>query len=155
MTLEPLNVWSLNQETIASEMSNFAHLPFVLDGAEFASVEAFYVWLKWHGDPEKQSQAQKLFGLAAKEFGAVSTNTHSEYFGIAFELGSEHHHHLIRRAIRAKLEYHPDVARRFADTFPRPITHDGGVAEDPATRLPTYIFCKMLEDLRQELARSI
>jgi len=151
VSMEPLNVWSLNPEVIANEMSNFAHLPFVLDGKSFASVEGFYVWLKWHGDQEKQAQAQKLFGLVAKEFGTASTNSHTEYMGAKFELGSTQHHELIKRAIRAKLEQHPDVAARFADTYPRPITHDVDVAEDPATRLPAETFCKMLEDLRQEL----
>jgi predicted NAD-dependent protein-ADP-ribosyltransferase YbiA (DUF1768 family) len=43
--LKPLNVWSMSDEEIGREMSNFAHTPFVLDGLEFGSVEAFYVWL--------------------------------------------------------------------------------------------------------------
>ena len=64
---------------------------------------------------------------------------------------------LIKRAIRAKLGAHPDIARAFAATAPRPIIHDTGHPEPPDTEFPAVVFCRVLTELREEirLARSI
>jgi hypothetical protein len=146
----PLNVGSAGAELIAIEMSNFENAPFVLDGRRFESVEGFYVWLKWSGNPEKQALAQKLSSYEAKAFGKASKNTTAGYEGVAIPLGGPEHHALIRRAIRAKLEQHPDIARRFAETHPRPIIHDLGGPEPPS-RLPALDFARLLTELRQDL----
>jgi hypothetical protein len=146
----PVNIGSSNGELIAKEMSNFEHSPFTLDGRTFQSVEGFYVWLKFAGDAEKQAAAQNMYSYEAKQFGKQSTNTTTEYDGKTITLGSEEHHALIKRAIAAKLEQHPDIARRFAETYPRPIIHDFGYPEPPS-RLPAKDFAKILTDLRQDL----
>lgn len=147
----PVNVHSRATEAVAREMSNFADTPFVLDGRVFASVEGFYVWLKWSGLPEKQACAQTLSGHEAKRFGQASRAKTAVYEGATITLGSAGHHALIKRAIRAKLEQHPDLARRFAATHPRPIIHDLGYPEHPKTRLPAQDFARILTELRQEL----
>ena len=146
----PLNVGAAGAELIAIEMSNFENAPFVLDGRRFESVEGFYVWLKWSGHPEKQALAQKLSSYEAKAFGKPSKNTTAEYDGAVIALGSPEHHALIKRAIRAKLAQHPGIARRFLETYPRPITHDLGGPE-PASRLKARDFIRQLTDIRQEL----
>lgn len=146
----PVNIGSGNGELIAKEMSNFEHSPFTLDGRTFQSVEGFYVWLKFAGDAEKQAAAQNMYSYEAKQFGKQSTNTTTEYDGKTIVLGSEEHHALIKRAITAKLVQHPDIARRFAETYPRPIIHDFGYPEPPS-RLPAKDFAKILTDLRQDL----
>lgn len=146
----PVNVGSSNAELVAREMSNFENSPFVLDGRTFASVEGFYVWLKWSGDPAKQALAQNMHGAEAKKFGKPSKNTTAEYNGETIVLGSPEHHALIKRAIQAKVEQHPDLARRFAETHPRPLLHDLGYPEPPS-RLPAKDFCRILGEIRQGL----
>ncbi|MBS2001775.1 MAG: NADAR family protein [Cyanobacteria bacterium SZAS LIN-5] len=147
---QPLNIGSIKGELIAKEMSNFEHSPFQLDGRRFESVEGFYVWLKFTGNEDKQKIAQTLYSYEAKKFGKSSTATSSEYGGETFALGSPQHHALIKRAIQAKLVQHPDIARRFAETHPRPIIHDFGYPEAPS-RLPAAAFVKLLEELRDDL----
>lgn len=148
----PVNVGSKSADATEAQMSNFEHAPFVLDGRQFASVEGFYVWLKWSGDPAKQAIAQTLSGSQAKSFGKPSTATTAEYNGATIQLGSPEHHALIKRAIQAKLEHHPEIARNFVATYPRPIIHDLGYPENPATRLPAKDFSRILTELREDLA---
>ena len=147
----PLNVGGSNKELVAAEMSNFEHSPFTLDGRTFGSVEAFYVWLKWSGSPEKQAQAQSMHGYEAKKFGKPAKSTSAIYDGTEIQLGSPEHHALLKRAMQAKLEQHPDLARRFAETHPREIIHDLGYPENPGTRLKSADFSKLLSELRQDL----
>jgi predicted NAD-dependent protein-ADP-ribosyltransferase YbiA (DUF1768 family) len=58
MPLTPLNVYSRSTENIGRLMSNFAHTPFVLDGVEYASIEGFYVALKFL-DPTKRAKVSR------------------------------------------------------------------------------------------------
>jgi hypothetical protein len=149
----PVNIGSGNGELIAKEMSNFEQSPFTIDGRTFQSVEGFYVWLKFSGDAEKQAQAQNMYSYEAKKFGKQSTATTANYDGTEIKLGSEEHHALIKRAIQSKLEQHPDIARRFAETYPRPIIHDFGYPEGPS-RLPAAAFSNILSELREGLVKG-
>lgn len=152
--IKPLNVASRSDEEIGRLMSNFAPTPFTLDGVEFASVEGFYVYLKFL-EPEKREKARTMWGVRAKNFGKASTLTRSVYLGCEFDLGSEKHHELVKRAIRAKLEAHPEIARAFVGTGPRPIVHDTGHAEPSGTRFPAAVFLRILTELREEFAASL
>lgn len=149
--IKPLNVASRSDEEVGRLMSNFAHTPFTLDGVEFASVEGFYVYLKFL-EPEKREKARTMWGVRAKNFGKASKLTRSSYLGEEFDLGSERHHELVKRAIRAKLAAHPEIARAFVATSPRPIMHDTGRPEPTGTRFPAAVFCRILTELREELA---
>lgn len=152
--IKPLNVASKSDEEIGRLMSNFAHTPFTLDGVEFASVEGFYVYLKFL-EPAKREKARTLWGARAKNFGKASKLTRSSYLGYEFDLGSEEHYELVKRAIRAKLEAHPEIARAFAATSGRPIVHDTGYPEPPAARFPAAVFCRILSELREEFAAKL
>lgn len=132
-------------------MSNLAHTPFTLDGMRYASVEGFYVSLKFL-DADKRSKMAGLYGARAKGKGSRSRLESTCYQGEWFALGSDQHHQLIKRAIRAKLEQHPDIARAFVATRPRPIVHETGYPEPPGSKLPAQVFCSILTDLREELA---
>jgi predicted NAD-dependent protein-ADP-ribosyltransferase YbiA (DUF1768 family) len=147
----PFNVGSKNGTQIEQDMSNFAHTPFDLDGKHYESVEGFYVALKWSEDPVKAEQAAQLWGYEAKKFGRKATATTATYDGQTFELGSAEHHELIKRAIRAKLQQHPDIAQAFAETYPRPIIHDLGYPESPKTKLPARDFARILTELRDDI----
>lgn len=148
----PLNVVSGSGEKTASLMSNFAHTPFVLDGRTYGSVEGFYQSLKF-SDPLKRIEVAGLWGRAAKRAGGRSQPSLTEYNGQTLQLGSAEHHELIKRAIRGKLDQHPDLAREFAATHPRPIQHDLGHPESSSTKLPARDFVRILTELRDELVQ--
>jgi len=147
----PLNVASGSGEEIGKLMSNFAHTPFVLDGAWYASVEGFYASLKFL-DEEKRSKMARLYGARARGKASKSQLKTTCYQGESFELGSHRHHELIKCAIRAKLEQHSEIAKLFVATRPRPIIHDTGHAEQTTTRFPGDVFCRILTELREEFA---
>src|SRR5262249_27230823 len=113
------------------------------------------VWLKWSGNPEKQAHAQSLSGKEAKRFGRDARNNIVEYDGTTIRLGSPEHHDLIKRAIRAKLEEHPDLAQRFTETRDRPLIHQLRGPENPNTHLPAAVFTRILSELRLELRYNL
>ncbi|HEY9871235.1 MAG TPA: hypothetical protein V6D08_18890 [Candidatus Obscuribacterales bacterium] len=148
---KPLNVASMSVEPIAKLLSNFAETPFVLDGVRYASVEGFYQSLRIT-DPVRRAQVSQLHGKEAKAAGnGFKTATHGEYRGEVFELGSPRHHEIVKRAIRAKLEQNPELARQFIETHPRPIIHNTGRPESKSTKYPGAVFSQTLMELRQEL----
>ncbi len=147
---KPINISSAGDEDIGRRMSNFAATPFTLDGRCYASVESFYVGLKFP-DEASRAKAADMSGPAAYSFGKSGTLTETDYAGRRFALGGAAHHALITRAIRAKLKAHPDLARDFASTHPRPIIHDTGTAERPGTFMPASTLCRILTEIRDEL----
>jgi predicted NAD-dependent protein-ADP-ribosyltransferase YbiA (DUF1768 family) len=135
-------------------MSNFAHTPFMLDGVEYASVEGFYVALKFL-EPDRRAKVSRLYGPVVKQMGKKSKIDRTCYGGEWFLFGSEAHVELIKRAIRAKLDAHPDIARMFAATAPRPIIHDTGRPEAPCMEFPAAVFCRILTELREAVRLEI
>jgi hypothetical protein len=77
-----------------------------------------------------------MTGKDAKRMGGAPASRESIYESTAFTFGSPEHHALIRRAIRAKLEENPEVAKAFAATHPRPIVHDTGRPDRENTSFP-------------------
>jgi len=152
-TLKPLNVYSRSDEEIGRLLSNFAHTPFTLDGVPYASIEGFYVALKFL-EEDKRARMAGLYGPVAKNMGKKSKLVTTCYRGEWFELGSETHHALIKRAIRAKLEAHPEMARAFVATRPRPLVHETGRPDPVGARFPAPVFCRILTELREELAEK-
>ncbi len=151
--LEPINISSAATEEVGRLMSNFGPTPFTLDGRRYASVESFYVGLKFL-DAAQRRKVAEMPGKEAYAFGLSSTLRESEYQGRRFVLGGPEHHALILRAIRAKLAAHQELARAFAATHPRPIVHDTGRPERPGTFMPAVAFCRMLTALRGELIEN-
>ena len=147
---QPVNISSAAEEEIGRRMSNFGATPFTLDGKRYASVESFYVGLKFP-DEASRAKAASLSGPEVYSFGKSSTLKETEYAGRRISLGGPEHHALIARAIRAKLAAHPDLARDFAATHPRPIVHDTGVPERPGTFMPAVALCRILTEIRDEL----
>jgi predicted NAD-dependent protein-ADP-ribosyltransferase YbiA (DUF1768 family) len=149
----PLNIWSRSDEEIGRLMSNFAHTPFVLDGVEFASVEAFYAYLLQPSEATRE-RVRTMWGVRAKhEIPRVKPDT-IRYREEHFALGSEQHLALIKRAIRAKLEAHPEIAAAFVATRPRPLIHETGYPDKPDAEFPRGTFCRILEELREETASA-
>lgn len=128
-------------------MSHFAHTPFVLDGVAFGSVEAFYTWLI--ASPARRPKVAPMWGARAKHAAPRNVPTRFDYHGrtVAFELAE--HHALILEANRAKMAAHPEIARAFLATAPRPIVH---VLPDKDERHD--VFCRIMSTLRDELVAA-
>ncbi len=152
--LEPLNIWSMSDEAIGREMSNFAHTPFVLDGVEFGSVESFYVWLLLSegGNEPRREKVRPMWGLHAKHKAPKVLPGRICYQGVWMKPGGPEHLDLIKRALRAKLLAHPDIAGRFVATRPRPLIHETGYPDRPGAEFPKETLCRLLTELRDEFA---
>jgi predicted NAD-dependent protein-ADP-ribosyltransferase YbiA (DUF1768 family) len=90
-------------------MSNFAPPPFELDGVEYASVESFYVAMLIQNNERKRARVRTYRGVRAKHEIPKTRPEIFTYNGDSIVLGSREHHVLIKRAIRAKLEAHPEI----------------------------------------------
>jgi hypothetical protein len=150
-----LNIWSKSDEEIGRLMSNFAHTPFVLDEILYASIEGFYAALLIQNNEARQSKVRRLWGVRAKHEIPKNKPQVILYNGESFGLGSKEHIGLIKRAIRAKLEAHPEIATAFVATRSRPIVHETGYADAPDAEFPKEAFCKVLEELRDEFANRL
>jgi len=155
--LTPLNCSGSSEEEIGREMSNLAHRPFQFRGRLFASIEAFYIGLKTL-DEALRVELATLHGGEAKRRGkklsAKNRLTRSQFDGAEFELGGPEHHALVKEAIREKLLQHRDLLVMFVQTRPRRIIHDTGWPESRFTQLPAVAFCRILSELREELAEA-
>ena len=151
-THKPLNVWSRSDEQIGKDLSNFAHLPFTLDGVEYASVEGFYAALLIQNNDGKKARTRTMWGIRAKHRIPKTKPEVIHYQDRSFALGSDEHVGLIKRAIRAKLQAHPEVREAFVATAPRPLVHDTGYPDSPDAEFPHTTFCRILTELREELA---
>ena len=148
MSTEPLNIWSRSDEEVCRLMSHFAHTPFELDGVTFGSVEAFYTWLQIVDNDRKRSKVAPMWGARSKHACPKKKPEYVDYHGRKIKRSSPEYLALIARANRAKLDAHPDIARAFVATRPRPIIHDiEGKNADPFD-----VFCPMMEELREEFA---
>jgi hypothetical protein len=147
MTTLPLNIWSRSEEEIGRLMSHFAHTPFTLDGISFGSVEAFYTWLLVDNET-RRAEVAPLWGPRSKYAGPTTKPEFFEYHGRMVRTGSPEHTELIKCANRAKLEAHPEIARAFVATLPRPIVHIlPGKEHDPHD-----VFCNIMREIRSEFA---
>ncbi|MEZ5585027.1 MAG: hypothetical protein R3F37_21720 [Candidatus Competibacteraceae bacterium] len=150
--MKPLNVWSRSEEEIGRLLSNFAHTPFQLDGIDYASVEAFYAALLIQNNETKKARVRTYWGIRAKHEIPKTKPERILHNGKHFGLGSEAHHAQIKRAIRAKLAAHPEIASAFVATRPRVIVHETGYPEKPDAEFPHGVFCRILTELREEFA---
>lgn len=151
----PINIASNSQNPTEALLSNLAHTPFSLDGRQYASVEAFWQWLKYASEEERQKIAS-LSGIESKKIWNNSNNTKSfEYNGKTYIVWSDEHQSLMRRAIRAKLEQNSNVLSLLLSTGNIPIIHDpkkkDGTSYPDSTTIPAKIFTQIFIDLRDEL----
>lgn len=151
-TKHGINAWSNADNELGKQLSNFAETPFVLDGQEYASIEAFYVSLRYPAD--QRADIAKLSGLAAKRAGRVSHDGQTVYNGETIKFGSPEHHELVKRALRAKIEQNPELLASFVASKPKPIYHDTGHAEKPHAFYPNVVFARHLTEIRDELIRE-
>lgn len=147
--LAPINAWSRSTEQIGRDLSNFSHHEFVLDNRKYASIEGFYNSLLYN-DPARRAKIAEMWGLEAKKAGKSSNLQAFRYGKETIKLGSEEHHNLIERALRAKFDQNPELREAFIKTHPRPIIHDTGAPDKVGAHFPREILEGMLTRIRSE-----
>lgn len=141
-----VNVGSTGKTETERMLSNLAPTPFELDGKHYESVEGFWQGLKFSEGSQQRDEIAKLSGVEAKKAGAE---------GKKFQVSSDEHQELMRKAIKAKLEQNPHVLNLLLATRNKKIIHfpktsDGQIFPDSQT-IPREKFCQILMDLREKL----
>lgn len=141
-------------------LSNFAPTPFELKGREYASVESFWQSLKFPAHSNKRQQIRQMSpAWKAKQAGREQGWPEwLQYQGREYRSASPAHHQLADRAIRAKVDQHPQVRKRLLETGNRKIVHvvvnqKGEISRDSYS-LPRAVFAQLLTDIRAELQRE-
>jgi predicted NAD-dependent protein-ADP-ribosyltransferase YbiA (DUF1768 family) len=154
----PVIVAYFDGEDLGKVLSNFAESPFKLDGYVYNSVEAFWQSLKTE-IPALRSQIAAFHGLDAKRAGKMVTTQGQSLFtynGNLYKVGSEAHHLLLERALRAKFGQHDKSRTVLLETGNRPLVHAirnkyGQLRPGDSPALPAVAFERMLTKIRTEL----
>lgn len=140
------------------KLSNLYPSPFILDDIEYASVEAFWMSIKYPENDPRRREIRTLSGIKAKLAGRDAKNFTSLYYqGKEIQIGSPEHHALMKRAIRAKLEQNPDILQTLLATWNKKLTHivftrhehEKFILHDSKT-IPWEIFAQIYTELRKE-----
>lgn len=137
------------------QLSNFALSPFVIDGVECSSMEGFIQALKFE-NPEMQKVVCKLVGKAAKFKGKGKKwwkrpeNKQMFWLGKPMKAHSDEHLGLVRRALKCKFTQHDGSKRALIATRNAVLTHS--IGKNDRTALRTNDFCRMLTNIRKEIA---
>jgi predicted NAD-dependent protein-ADP-ribosyltransferase YbiA (DUF1768 family) len=146
---EPINVTSRSPEPIRL-IANFAPTPFMLDGAHYACVEAFWQALRF--PPDERGRVAAMDGATAKResvrnpYGASVT-----YDGRAIPVGTYEHWQLMRRACKAKFEQNENARAALLGTGTRPLVH---LVRPDSRTIPGVVMADIWMKLRAELRRA-
>jgi hypothetical protein len=145
-----LNVSSASSDWRACALANYPLFPFILDDVVLVSVEGFIQGIKFPDTHPSRAVAFLSYAHAAKQCGDRAERVSVWWRNNVLGYGSDAHHALIGRAIRAKFYYNQgaQLALRAAEGLE--LKHDIG-PELPTTSLPAAVFCRILTDLRDEL----
>ena len=148
---EPINITSRATDPAIRILSNFAHTTFVLDGANYASVEAFWQGLK-HPDASRRAEIAELHGRAAKRAGVDALPADEiEYRGRRVRVGTADHWRLMALACRAKFTGHAAARAALLATGSRPLTH---VVRRDSRTIPGVVMGSIWMQIRAELAKA-
>ena len=160
MNYTPLIVAYYDGDSEVQLLSNFALTPFLLDEMKYQSVEGFWQGLKTEIPSIRSDIAMLSRGLDAKRIGQeLSTSNIFSYAGNLYARGSEQHHALLERAIRAKTQQNIEVQKCFIDSYPRPLLHMiknrfGQLRTGDSPTLPAKVFEDILQRIRIELIEN-
>jgi len=145
-----LNVSSASNDWRACALANYPLFPFTLDGVVLASVEGFIQGIKFPEAHPSRALAFLAHAAAAKQYGARAERISVWWKDQVLPYGSDAHHALIARAIRAKFFHNHGAQLALRATEGIVLKHDVG-PEAPTTSLPATVFCRILTELRAEL----
>jgi len=134
-------------------LANYPLFPFLLDGVLLASVEGFIQGIKFPQTHPSRALAFLAHADAAKRYAEQAERVSVWWNDEVLAYGSDSHHGLIARAIRAKFYYNRGAQLALRATEGMELKHNVG-PELPTTSLPASVFCRILTDLRDELLRT-
>lgn len=147
--MNTLNIGSKTNDWRARELSNFASGEFIVFGIRLASVEGFWVGLKFDEGSLEQLKAFTLSGYEAKKFGYRAPKRGSFTFqGRTYKVGSPEHQNLMRLALRAKFTQVEKARRALLATKGLVLTH---IMPRDSITIPGAVFSRMLMDIREEV----
>lgn len=156
MIRKTINVAFTSDDWRGVALSNFSLTPFELDGVWLASVEGFIQGIKF---PPGHPSREQAFTSSAWEAKACGKNADKQFVywgGAQIEFGSEAHHCLVERALRARFAQHEGLRRLLESTQGLEIEHQTGESPEPArTSLPVARFCRVLSDIRDAAAEPV
>jgi predicted NAD-dependent protein-ADP-ribosyltransferase YbiA (DUF1768 family) len=156
---QPLIIAYYDGDSEVRLLSNFATTPFVLDDISYLCVEGFWQSLKTEY-PVIRERFQHYEGLDAKQAGRLLAKAGGgnlfTYQGNLYRVGSEEHHILLERAIRAKVDHNKHVRDAILATENRPLKHMlknrfGSWKPGDSPALPAITFENMYYRIRKEL----
>lgn len=155
MSRKTINVAFTSDDWRGVALSNFSLSPFVLDEVSQASVEGFIQGIKFPPGHPAREQAFTSWAREAKACGK-GADRQFVYWGEArIEFGSDAHHRLVERALRARFAQNEGLCRVLASTRGLEILHHTGEEREPAqTSMPADLFCRILSDIRDALPAS-
>ncbi len=149
--IRSLNISAVSDDWRGVALSNFVLSPFILEGRLFASVEGFIQGIKF---PEQDPRRERAFTLSAwdaKKLGGEAGLEGVYWRGECLPYGSERHHQLIASAIRARILQSEGLRQALISTQGLVLVHETGAPDSPKTSLPTPVFCRIINELRDEL----
>lgn len=139
-----------------SNLSNFHHNPFVIDGVECASMEGFLQSLKFD-KPHIQIEVCKLVGREAKFWGrkrnkAWKSQQKLWWLGKGFDRHGSEYQKLLDRAFDV-LSQNLNFRKALLATGRSALTHNIGQRDPHDTVLTVREFCSRLEKIRNRLSQ--
>lgn len=147
---KPINISSRSPMPLKLA-SNFAHMPFVLDDREYASVEGFWQGLKFPQAADRLRLAS-LHGDEARDAGSLAPA--ADVFHYARRLirtGTFEHWQLMERACVAKFEQNSAARDALLSTGHRPITHR---VEPDSRNIPGAIMAEIWTRIRERFQKG-
>ncbi|WP_338075963.1 PAS domain S-box protein [Castellaniella defragrans] len=153
MTRKTINVAFTSDDWRGVALSNFSLSPFELDGVPLASVEGFIQGIKFPPGHPARERAFASAAWEAKECGKGADKRHAYWGEARIVFGSDEHHRLVERALRARFAQNEGLRRLLASTRGLEILHQTGEGPEPErTSLPAALFCRILSDIREASA---
>lgn len=156
MRLKPtkLNISATSDDWRGVALSNFVLSPFVFGGRLFASIEGFIQGIKFAEQDARRERAFTLSAWDAKTLGGEAELECVYWQGERLPYGSAQHHQLIEAAIRARIKQSEGLRQALISTRDYELVHETGAPDSPRTSLPTPVFCRIMNDLRDELLQG-
>lgn len=154
MTRKTINVAFTSDDWRGVALSNFSLSPFELDGVPLASVEGFIQGIKFPPGHPARERAFASSAWEAKACGKGADKRHAYWGEARIDFGSDEHHRLVERALRARFAQNEGLRRVLRSTRDLEILHQTGEPEpEPEkTSMPAALFCRILTDIREAAA---
>ena len=148
---KPINIIYTSNDKQIKLISNFAFTPFLLNGIEYASVEAFWQGLKFP-QVEERERIAKLYGSRAKFAGSGAPDRKTfKYIGQRIRFGSSEHWALMKKACIEKFTQNLNAKEALLNTGNRPLSHK--VKRDSLI-IPGIIMAEIWTKIRAGLIKN-